>query len=91
MIKMFKYFVFVFLIFETLIADVFKVRINDKVEVIPAFYEARTLYISLPDFLRLLEVDYTSDTLNGSFLFQISGYTFKFISENPFVVVSSGG
>ena len=70
MIKMFKYFVFVFLIFETLIADVFKVRINDKVEVIPAFYEARTLYISLPDFLRLLEVDYTSDTLNGSFLFQ---------------------
>lgn len=89
--KVFKYFVFVFLIFETLNADVFKVRINDRVEVIPAFYEARTLYISLPDLLRLLEIDYSSDTLNGLLLFRVSDRTFKFISENPFVVISSEG
>lgn len=88
--RLFKYFVLVFLIFETLNADIFKVKINDKIEVIPAFYEAKTLYVSLPDFLRLLEIDYSSDTLNGLLLFRVSGYTFKFVSENPFVVISSG-
>ncbi len=85
-----KYLILILIGFETLIADVFKVKVNDKVEMIPAFREARTLYISLPDLLDLLKVEYVADTVNNFLTFKISGNTFKFISENPFIIVSSG-
>jgi len=87
--KVLKYLVIIFFVFEISSADVFKVKVNDKVGVIPAFREAKTLYISLPDFLDLLNVEYIADTLNGFITFKISGYTFKLTSENPFIVVSS--
>lgn len=70
-------------------ADVFKVKINDKTELIPAFREAKTLYISLPDLLNLLKIDFNSDTINNRLTFKVSNYTFKLTSENPYIVVSS--
>ncbi|CUU06416.1 N-acetylmuramoyl-L-alanine amidase [Candidatus Kryptobacter tengchongensis] len=88
--RLLKYLVLILLIFETLNADVFKVKINNKIEVIPAFREAKTLYISLPDLLGLLGIEYRTDTLNNLLTFKVSDNTFKFISENPFIVVSSG-
>ncbi len=87
--KVLKYLVLVSFIVEVSTADIFRVKINDKVEVIPAFREAKALYISLPDLLNLLEVEYSADTLNGFLTFKVAGYTFKLISENPFIVVSS--
>lgn len=77
------------LMFEISIADVFKVKINDKVELIPAFREAKTLYVSLPDLLNHLKINYTLDTLSNRIIFSISGNTFKLTAENPFIVVSS--
>lgn len=86
-----KYLVFTFLIFETLNADVFKVKVNNRIEVIPAFREAKTLYISLPDLLSLLKIEYNADTVNNLLIFNVSGNSFKLTSENPFIVVSSNG
>ncbi len=88
--KVLKYLVLVSLIVEVSSADIFKVKINDKVEVIPAFREAKALYISLPDLLNLLEIEYSADTLNGFITFKVADHTFKLTSENPFIVVSSG-
>ncbi len=88
--KFIKYLLLFFIAIEISKSDVFKVKINDKVELIPAFREARTLYISLPDLLNLLKIEYTADTVNGFIQFKISEHTFKLFSENPFIVISSG-
>lgn len=87
--KAFKYLVFfIFLMLGFSFADIFKVKVNDKIELIPAFREAGTLYVSLPDLLNLLEIEYNADTLNGFLTFKVVNYTFKLISENPFIIVS---
>ncbi len=87
--KFSKYIFLIFLVIAVSRADVFKVKINDRVELIPAFREARTLYISLPDLLDLLKIEYISDTANGLLHFRISEHTFKLVSENPFIIISS--
>jgi N-acetylmuramoyl-L-alanine amidase len=84
-----KYIILTLFIFGILNADTFKVKINGEVKLIPAFREARALYISLPDFLEILRVDYLLDSVNLWMSFNISGYKFKLVSENPFIVVSS--
>jgi N-acetylmuramoyl-L-alanine amidase len=84
-----KYIILTLFIFGILNADTFKVKINDEVKLIPAFREARALYISLPDLLEILRVDYLLDSVNLWMSFNISGYNFKLVSENPFIVVSS--
>jgi len=86
-----KYIVLTLFIFRILNADTFKVKINDEVKLIPAFREARALYISLPDLLEILRVDYLLDSVDLWMIFNISGYNFKLVSENPFIVVSSQG
>jgi N-acetylmuramoyl-L-alanine amidase len=84
-----KYIILTLFIFGILNADTFKVKINGEVKLIPAFREARALYISLPDLLEILRVDYLLDSVNLWMSFNISGYNFKLVSENPFIVVSS--
>ncbi len=86
-----KHLVLILFISGILNADTFKVKVNDEVKLIPAFREARALYISLPDLLEILRVDYLLDSVNLWMNFNISGYNFKLVSENPFIVVSSQG